>query len=167
MPYINMFKYLTILSVLFCITGCDNKMNSSSKSEKINVSYEMGLLPKLMSIPGKPLSVKWQVGETRENSGNLVALLEYSVEDKQNILNNSNKFENPSSDSINAEFYDSWIPDAAKKGIEIEKMDDAYKLKEVIPLLPNLFTQTELSPYVNGSITPLADGYIFVALYSM
>ena len=166
MQNINMFKYLTILSVLLCMTGCDNKMNSSSKSEKINVSYEMGLLPKLMSIPGNPISVKWQVDESQENAGNLVALLEYSSEDKKYILDNSNKFENPSSDRINVKFYDSWIPEDAKIGIEVKKLDKVYELTKVIPLLPNLFTQTELSPYVNGSITPLADGYIFIALYS-
>jgi len=165
MPNINMFKYLTILSMLVCMTGCDNKMNS--KSEKMNISHDMGLLPKLMSIPGTPLSVKWQLDESRENSGSLEALLEYSVEDKKYILDNSNKFENPSPDRINAEFYDSWIPKNAKKDIEVNKLDNVYELKEVIPLLPNLFTQTELSPYVNGSITPLAGGYIFISLYSM
>lgn len=163
----KMLKPTIILIALLSLAGCDNKMNSKSEAEKVTISYEMGLLPRLMSIPGKPVSVKWELDESRENAGNLVALLEYSTADKQNIITNSNKVENPSSDRIDAEFYDNWLPEEAKKGIETNKIEGVYELKGVIPLLPNLFTQTELSPYVNGSVTPLAGGYILVALYAM
>jgi len=156
-----------VLTLLLSLFGCDGAAEKTSSAEKIQVSYEPGLLPKLMSIPGKPISVKWQIDESKFNAGSLIALLEYSAEDKLYILKNSHAYENISHDRIGAGFYDSWIPASAKKGIEVIKHDSVYELKGVIPVLPNLFTRTELSPYVNGRVTPLAGGYILVSLYSM
>jgi hypothetical protein len=42
-----------------------------------------------------------------------------------------------------------------------------YELSGVMALKPDLFTRTDLSPYVNGSVTPLSGGYILVSLYAL
>lgn len=109
------------------------------------------------------------VDESSERStGSLRALLEYSAADKAAILENSPGFDSKSNDRVNAEFYDTWLPESAKENIHTQAVgDDMYELSGIIPLRADLFTNAELSPYVNGSITPLSGGYILVSLYAM
>lgn len=164
----NLMRISIFLFIIFILPGCDNNISTTTKTVNENIQYEMGVLPKLMSIPGKPFSVKWQIDESKErNTGNLVALLKYSDDDKNFIISNSKKYDNDSFDRIEAKFFDTWLPDAAKKSINIKKLDAVYELQGVVPMMPNLFTRTELSPYVNGSATPLSEGYILVLLYTM
>jgi len=160
-------KYVLLLTSLILI-GCDNKMPASSEQSTIQIHTEVGILNKLISIPAEPLSVKWEINESKERgTGSLRALLEFNEQDKQDILQKSTEFENKTNDRIDAAFFDTWLPAESKEGIETELVSGSYLLKDTFALQPDLFTQTELSPYVNGSITPLSGGYILIALYSM
>lgn len=161
MPY----KYLVF--ILLILSGCDNTV-STTEPMKLTSHDEIGILPKLISLPKEPLSVKWQVDESSENNtGSLRALLEFSAKDKATILENSPEFDSKSNDRINAEFYDTWLPDSAKANIKTQPVDDMYELSGIMSLRADLFSKAELSPYVNGSITPLSGGYILVSLYAM
>lgn len=158
-------KYLVF--VLLILTGCDSVV-STIDSVNINTHDELDILPKLISLPKQPLSVKWQIDESSErNTGSLRALLEFSATDKAAILANSPEFDSKSNDRINAEFYDTWLPDSAKTNIQKQVVDDVYELSGVMPRRADLFTNAELSPYVNGSITPLSGGYILISLYAI
>lgn len=159
--------YQSLVLILLILLGCDNTV-STTESTNITVNHELGILPKLISLPKQPLSVKWQVDETREKgTGSLRALLEYSAEDKTFVLESSPMFDNKTDDRINAKFYDTWLPDSAKENINIQLVDDMYELSGITPLRADLFTKTDYSPYVNGSITPLSGGYILVSLFAM
>ena len=162
-----MLKIIISFTFLLYTTGCDYTAASKTKANKVRTYYEIGLLPKLMSIPGNPVSVKWQIDETKENAGNLIVLLKYSPQDKQLILENSKIADNPSFDRIGIDIYDTWITEEAKRGLEVKIINKVYELKGIPQYTPDVFIQTELSPYVNGSVTPLAGGYIFISLYSM
>ncbi len=142
-------------------------MSTTEEKAAIEIHHEMGNLPKLMSIPGKVLSVKWQVDESRMNAGSLFALLEFSDEDKTKIVNDSEKYEIQSNARLDIEFFDTWIPEQARQGIKLTISGTDYELQGVVPVQPNLFTQAELSPYVNGRVYPLAGGFVLVYLYSM
>ena len=143
-------------------------MPSSAEQLNKEIHTEIGVLNKLISLPTEPLSVKWDIEESKQSgNGSIRALLEFSKQDKQSILNKSSGFDNKSNDRIDEVFFDTWLPAEAKDGIEVKKINGVYELVGVMALQPNLFTQTKLSPYVNGSITPLAGGFILVSLYSM
>ena len=160
-------KYILLLMPLILI-GCDNQMPASSEQSNNKIQTEIGILNKLISIPAEPLSVKWEINESKERgTGSLRALLEFSVQDKLDILKKSNAFDNKTNDRIDANFYDTWLPAESKESVRTELVSGSYELKDILALQPDLFTQTELSPYVNGSITPLSGGYILVSLYSM
>ena len=45
------------------------------------------------------------------------------------------------------------------------ELDGVYELEGIEPLQSNPLTQTDLSPYVNGSTIPLGKGYILVMLH--
>ena len=141
-------------------------MPTSSEQPSKEVHTEVGILNKLISIPAEPITVKWEINESKE-TGSLRALLKFKDEDKLHILKNSASFDKLENDTLDSESCEQWLPEDAKVGIETKKNGSAYTLIDVIAIQPNLFTQTELSPYVNGSITPLSGGYILVSLYSM
>ena len=162
-----LLKYSLLLLTLI-LFGCDNKMPSSAEQLNKEVHTEIGILNKLISLPAEPLSVKWDIDESKQSgNGSIRALLEFSEKDKQNILDKSSAFDKKSNDRIDAVFFDTWLTVEAKEGIEVKKVNGVYELVGVMALKPNLFTQTKLSPYVNGSVTPLAGGFILVSLYSM
>lgn len=160
-------KMYFLLLVLILI-GCDNMNSSTNESANIEIRTELGILPKLISLPRQPLSVKWEIRESKEKgTGYLRALLEFNPEDSQYIIENSKHFESQTNDRINVEFYEEWLPEKIKSDLSIMQEDKTYVLLGVKALQPNLFIQTKLSPYVNGSITPFTHGYILVSLYSM
>ena len=157
------YKHLVVTCLLLVLSvGCDNS-GTAMKTEKHN---ELGMLPKLLSLPRQPLSVKWTIEESTDR-GSLRALLQFSAADKTFILNNSPEFEIKTNDRLDAELFDSWLPEEARAEIETQRQGDEYELLGVVPLQPDLFTQNEMSPYVNGSVTPLGDGYVLVWLYAM
>jgi hypothetical protein len=155
---------------VFCVllfSGCDNTVSTTEPTRPI-VHDELGILPKLISLPKQPISVKWQLDEHPEkNTGNLLALLEFSPQNKIFIIENSPEFDSKQNDRLRVELFDAWLPERAKDGIEVRVVDGAYELSGVRGFKPDLFTRTDLSPYVNGCITPLSGGYILVSLYAM
>jgi hypothetical protein len=154
----------------FCVlllSGCDNTVSTPEPMSPV-VHDELGILPKLISLPKQPISVKWQVDESPEqNTGSLRALLEFSPQDKLSIIESSPEFDSKEDDRISAELFNVWLPESAKANIKTRAVEDMYELSGIMALKPDLFTRTDLSPYVNGSITPLSGGYILVSLYAL
>jgi len=161
---------LFVLLIALLIFGCDEKMTvSTQQNTNLNqIHTDIGILNKLISLPKEPISVRWELDESPErDNGSLNVLLEFTNTDKKFILNNSDSFEKQQNDLINTVFYQNWLPEKSKKGIRTKAIKNNYELLNVIPLQPNLFNKTDLSPYVNGSITPLSNGFIFLSLYAM
>lgn len=160
-------KYLFIFSICLILVGCEKDMNAD-QARMETIKTDLGILPKLISLPRQPVNVIWEVDEKAGmDNGTLVALLNYTDEDYAYIVNNSLKYESNSNDRMNAQFYKKWVPEELQKTIKIEKQGENYELIGIKQLKPELFTQTDLSPYKNGSITPLGRGYILVSLYAM
>lgn len=160
---------MKLIFILLCLilTACD-ETSTPVEPERVFTSTDRVLLAKFISLPRQPVSVKWEVVEIpARGTGSLTALLEFTAKDKRYITNNSKPFELQVNDRINAEFYDTWLPVVAKSDIKVSLQGDSYELHGVPSFQPDMFTNTALSPYVNGSITPLATGYILVSLYSM
>lgn len=149
------------------LLGCDN-MAETNESENKEIQIELGILPKLMSLPKQPVSVKWRLTENLEQgTGYLVALLKFKESDYKYIVDNSPPFENKINAKILIEIYDKWLPDDAKTGINNKFNRELYELIGIFGLKPNLFNKTQLSPYIHGEIIPLNNGYIWVELSSM
>ncbi len=148
------------------VLGCEKEM-VMGKNEGIEMNVEIGILPKLMSLPKEPQEVVWllEEGEHRD-SGALTALLSYSATDYDYIVNNSSSFEVSSNASLEIEFFNKWVPESLKSSIKVEDRNGAYELIGIEPRQPALFTQAELSPYLNGSVIPLGKGQILVVLYA-
>lgn len=163
--------YAIILLVLMtALLGCDKNMDSKDiiPKEKSISNTKLGILPKLISIPKKPISVLWKLDESKStNRGQLLALLKFTDDDQKYILSKSKEFEKNQNDTISKEVFENWLPDDAKTGIITKIKGDLYELTDIYALQPNLFTNTEVSPYVNGAITPLSSGYILISLYAM
>jgi hypothetical protein len=161
---------LVLLLVTLLLLGCEEDMETEIKNEQV-INTELGALPKLMSLPKIPEKVKWEIDENGENgdrdSGGLSALLYYTQENYDYIVNNSPSFESPGNVNLQADFYKKWVPRSLQESIKTIAKNDSFELVGVIPLQSGLFTKTELSPYVNGSVIPLGDGYVLVSLYSM
>lgn len=156
-----------IVLIFLLLTGCDESPDPTA-SPRVLTSTDRLLLEKFISLPRPPISVKWEVVEIpARGTGSLIALLEFTLKDKRYILNHGKPFELQVNDRMNAEFYDSWLPAVAKSDIRVSLQGISYELHDVTSSQADMFTNTELSPYVNGSITPLAKGYILVSLYSM
>ncbi len=167
---IQAIVFLLICMILF---GCKNDSNRRNPSELDKFDYnkiqtELGVLPKLMSLPKQPLSVKWNISEnSKHGTGFLVALFKFLESDYKYILDNSHPFENKVNDRINIEYYDKWLPSDAKISIRTKTNGEVYELIGIFGFKPNLFTKTQLSPYIHGNIIPLNNGYIWVELYTM
>lgn len=154
--------------VCIALMGCD-KMTEKNKSGTNEIQTELGDLPHLMSLPKQPVSVKWRLDEDSERgTGNLMALLKFEKSDYKYILDNSPSFENKMNAKMPIEFYDKWLPEEAKTGIQVKKyFENLYELIGIQGLEPKLFTKTPMSPYIHGDITPLRNEYVWVLLYSM
>lgn len=161
-------KIFIFLWLIFLLNGCDNDMNNDNKATA-KTETELGILPKLISLPKEPLKVKWEVSDQEStDAGSLVALLQYTISDYNSIIDGSQPFEANRYERMDSAFYENWVPQEIRKTINTLPIDnDMLELQNIIPLKPDLFTQTKLSPFVNGSITPLGDGFILVSLYSM
>jgi hypothetical protein len=126
---------------------------------------ELGVLPKLISLPREPIAAKWEVEENKQ-AGTLRALLKFSAADYEHIVRESETFDRRGNEILDAAMFD-WIDEEAKHGIEATRDGSSVELVDVEPRRANLFSRAELSPYVNGKITPLADGFVLVAMYAM
>lgn len=161
-------KTIFSLIIILLIFGCEKEMTVAKEEKTIQIHTEMGVLDKLISLPKKPIAVKWSIDESSsQGSGNLTVLLEFTETDKKYLVENSKAFEKERNDKIDVDFYNNWLPEEAKKSIKTKTINGNYELIDIKALQPNLFNKTELSPYVNGSITPLNHGFILLSLYSM
>ena len=154
-----------VAALIIALPGCENQMpNEKSPTPEVNV--ELGALPKLITLPKGPTEVRWEVLERAQGqAATLRALLRFSEEDYAAIVADSEVYDQRGNARIDRDVYDAWIIDAAKAGIEArEKGSRYYELVGVEPRKANLFWNAELSPYVNGRITPLQDGYVFVSM---
>ena len=139
---------------------------ADSMSNKMNT--ELGLLPKLISLPKQPNTVLWQLEEAPgRDSGSLTALLSFKETDYQYIVDHSPKTEANTNQIMPPEFYKKWVPESLRNTIKTSVNGDSLELLNIKSLQAELFTQSELSPYKNGSVTPLGNGFILVSLYSM
>ncbi len=158
-------KLSYIIAIFFSILliGCEKVKDPDTVKSEHEIHHELGLLPKVMSMPATPLKVKWQLSGDR----NLYALLTYSSEDYQFIIENSTPFEVVSNAKLGADFYRDWLENEIKLNVIYHDDYDRYEIIGAHDIQPSLFTQAEYSPFVNGSVTPLGNGLILVSLYTM
>jgi len=155
------------LIIIISLVSCDDKPDRIY-AEKHDVSFDADILNKLMSFPRYPISVKWETRElNNKEAGSLVALLEYSEQEYHDIVKSSKPFDTVRNDRLAIYLYDTFLPDKSKQGIHTQSDGVYYELLNVSALHANIFTNSELSPYVNGSVTPLSNGFVLVSLYSM
>jgi hypothetical protein len=165
-------KLTTILLIFasMLLLGCDI-MTESNKKKPEGIHKEIGILPKLISLPRQPISVKWKRKQFHRDFL-LIALLGFTESDYKYIIENSNPLESKVNRIISPEIYDKWLPDEAKSGITVKPFSTAagataYELFGIYSLHPNLFANPQLSSYIHGYITPLKKGYILVLLQTM
>ena len=119
----------------------------------------------MISLPREPIAAKWEVEENKQ-AGTLRALLRFSAADYDHIVRESETFDRRGNEILDASMFE-WIDAEAIRGVESKRDGSSVELLDVEPRRANLFSRAELSPYVNGKITPLADGFVLVAMYAM
>ncbi len=155
---------LIVVALLLALPGCEDRM-SDPQASSTQVNTELGTLPGLISLPKQPIEVRWEVIEQAQGeAGMLRVLLRYSEEDYAAVVEGSETFESKTNDRINPVIYDDWIIAPAKEGIEVVTKGRYYELVDVQPRKANLFWNAERSPYVDGRVSPLRNGYIYVAM---
>lgn len=163
----SIFMKLVFVLPFILLVGCD-ELSVPEETEQVFKSTDLELLPKFISLPRQPLSAKWEVVEIQgRDNGTLTALLEFTANDKRYVLQHSQAFDLQLNIRLDAGFYDAWLPAAAKAGVTVRQQEERYELLGLVPMQANLFTNAALSPYVNGQIAPLANGFILVFLYAM
>ena len=139
--------YMMMLLVNMLSTGCDKVLNPE-RVANATLNTELGMLPKLISLPKQPKHVLLaSCGSGWENNSTLVALQTYSNADYDFIVKNSEATEAYSKDVMNADFYEKWMPEKLKPLIKAQQKDDSVELRGIKCLLPQLFTQADLSPF--------------------
>lgn len=159
----------TIALLLFMnmiILGCDN-MKDTIDIDNGSIQTELGILPKLISLPRQPVTVKWMTEKVRRDESALTVLLKFNEMDYNYIINHSQPLKRKTNDMMWPKLYDKWLPEDAKTGIEAKLVGDVYELIGIRGLEANLFSNPDLSSYIHGSITPLKNDYILVVLYAM
>lgn len=157
--------YLIILFPM--LTGCTEPMNTTA-SDKTVINQELGLLPKLISLPKQPIAVRWQEPDPDDRErANLIALLTFTPQDYQEIIESSPKFDVIRDERLPEDMFNKWVGESVSDQLTTEKDNGVVILKGVHALKPDLFTKTDTSPFVNGSITPLGEGNLLVVLSSM
>ncbi len=158
---------MLILIVGILLTGCENEI-VSEKETLTKMNIELGILTKLISLPKQPVKVLWEVDEKQGNdNSSLVALLAFTKDDYAYIVSNSPMTEAKINDLMDIDFYEKWVPAQIQDAIKTENREGSYELMGIKRLLPELFTQAKLSPFKNGSVTPLGQGYVLISLYTM
>lgn len=147
--------------------GCDQDMKSEMGTN-IKMNTELGMLPKLISLPKQPIKVLWQVDEEAgKDNGSLTALLLFKKADYEFVIANSPVTDGKVNDVMAVDFYEQWVPKELQSAINKETTEGGYELLDIKRRKPDLFTQAELSPFKNGSVTPLGQGYVLISLYAM
>ena len=65
------------------------------------------------------------------------------------------------------EWFKKWVPEEIKATLSTSEESQHTIIQDTYVYEPTLFTENAKSPYVNGDITPLGNGYILLSLYSM
>lgn len=156
-------RYL-IVTLALLIASCDFLENDYVEKEP-EVYYELKHLPKMMSFPRQPLKVKWeQPVPNKFGQSELIALMKFSPEDYDYIVKNSKNFDIINDDNLSIEFFNKWIDKSIADKMTLIEKDGEYILKGYSRVEPNLFVRARGTPFVKGTVHPLADGYILVAL---
>jgi len=158
-------RYILIFSLLLLISCGDNMETNTENNPPVNT--EMGLLNKLISFPKQPESLKWQVHETEGDAANLVALLVYSPDDVSVILANSPALTAKGVTRFPQAFFEEWVPAKITASMNKQINEAVVTLPDVHAYAPDVFTQTDLSPFVNGTLYDLGDGYLLLDLSAM
>lgn len=126
---------------------------------------ELGNLPRLISLKVLPSSVRWHISENQQR-GSLTALLKFSANEYDRIVKASPAI-GQGSDSLPQPFFDEWVPKNLK--LSTRRLPDLKRVELVglPPRRPDWFTEGRLSPFVNGQLTTLGEGYLLLSLYSM
>ena len=134
----------------------------------VETHVELGNLPLLVSLPRTPIGVQWKLADVASGSAaTLLALLRFSPEDYRAIARESGELEGPAPATLPADLYDGWLPEEAKAGLTVKREGELCNLPDALTRQPTLFTQLERSPYKNGRVVMLSNGYVLVSLYAM
>ncbi|MFL1482754.1 hypothetical protein [Marinobacter sp. LN3S78] len=145
--------------------------DTTTESEPV-VHHSVENLDELIKLPAEPKSVAWSVTDTAGRGGDsgLVAVLRFSQEDYDAIVQSSEGHEVTGDAIINQSFYDQWVPDEVKENLAGELHADGESIVLVgrPSLKPDLFLNRDGgSPYIHGNLYPLGLGYIALGLYTM
>jgi hypothetical protein len=163
----KLHHYILVFIVGMGLMGCDQDMKSEMGTN-IKMNTELGMLPKLISLPKQPIKVLWQVDEEAgKDNGSLTALLLFKKADYEFVIANSPVTDGKVNDVMAVDFYEQWVPKELQSAINKETTEGGYELLDIKRRKPDLFTQAELSPFKNGSVTPLGQGYVLISLYAM
>ena len=162
----TLMKALSPLLLLLLLLGCD--MNTDDVPDghpTITEYYELSNVDKLIAIPYPPISVQWlSTSYKNMESSNIQVLLEFSIEDKQAILEQSQDFGDSYQFRISMDTI-KWLPDKAIAGISFEPyIQEVQKITGSNAHTAELFILKEYSAYIHGSIVPLNGGYILLRL---
>lgn len=154
----------TVLFLGLFIGGCDFLENDYVEREP-EVYYELKHLPKMMSLPKQPLEIKWeQPVPNKFGQSSIVALMRFSPEDYDYIMENSDKFDIMDDNNLPITFFDKWVDKSIADKMTLIKTSDEYITKGYSRFQANLFTRIKGSPYVTGRVHPLASEHILVIL---
>lgn len=169
----RLVQIMTLIGMV-ALAGCEDKQAISHAHTEPTpvVKHSVGELDKLIRLPAEPKSVKWSLTKTARRGGDsgLVAVLRFSQEDYEEIIQKSEEPEATGDAIVNQSFYDTWVPDEVKKNLAGELHADGESIVLVgRPFLkPDLFVNKEnSSPYIHGNLYPLGMGYIALGLYTM
>lgn len=151
--------------LLLSLTACGEPRKKSSEAPIIQT--ELGVLPKLISLPKQPIAVRWLPPSEQLPDSSLDALLKFSSDDYAYILDHSQPGAATRNVQLPKEYVEAWVPAEVRAKIEKTVHQDLVELHGIHQREPDIFTQTQLSPYIHGSFIPLGDGYILLNLYSM
>lgn len=168
---------IIITAILTIITlGCENSTEHQHQSQtntdsEMKISTELGILPKLMTLPYNPTIIAWGIQEkrtpARDNAGIIGALFKYSEENYQKVFADSRRYELPA-DSINTapEFFHEGIPYEIKALLKTKDLSDRIQISDIGAAKPNLFIRSTISPYIEGRVAFIDKEHVLVMLYS-
>jgi hypothetical protein len=157
-----------LLTINIIFLGCDDMKDTSKKKiDYGSIQTEIGILPKLISLPRQPLLVKWKIYNKHGNDSALLALLKFNEKDYDFIIKNSKTSKRKTNETWLIETYDKWLPEDVRSGIKVKIVGQSYELIGISRLEANLFANPKRSSYIHGAIIPLKNGYISVNLFTM
>lgn len=161
---------LAFMILLSLLMGCadDNEGNTMETEEQIK-GGDLSLLKKLIKLPDDAYEIKWEAKE--DSSGGLTSLSVFFRLPEvgyNTAVTNSIAFDTPIKDSqVSIQVVESWFPQELKSKFSTVQNGEAYILKDVETKSANDFVIGGMSPFVNGQLTLLGDGYLLLQMYTM